>query len=170
MKCTARIRSAEQYISFAHRTCRVTYLAFVFPTALQARQSMSYKHLQFFSLVYITIIIIHTVYASRSFSVCLSLLHLRAMAFIASPLDVRTTTPALFFTKSESVMFICRSLFSEPNSEKIPTKRVSRTLQEGCQSGKLETWLRFDGTMRRVVRVLSVIVFVMLPLMMMLLL
>ena len=45
----------------------------MFNTAVQARQSMSYKHLQFFSLVYIIIIIIiHTVYASRSFSVCLS--------------------------------------------------------------------------------------------------
>ena len=58
------------YISFAHRTCRGTHLAFMFLTALQARQSMSYKHVQFFSLVYVYIIIniiFHTVYASRSF-------------------------------------------------------------------------------------------------------
>ena len=64
------------YISFAHRTCRGTHLAFMFLTALQARQSMSYKHLQSFSLVYIYIIIIiifHTVYASRSFSAYASL-------------------------------------------------------------------------------------------------
>ena len=40
----------------------------MFHTAVQARHSMSYKHLQYFSLVYIIIIIIfHTVYASRSF-------------------------------------------------------------------------------------------------------
>ena len=32
MKCTACNRSAEQYISFAHRTCRATYLAFMFHT------------------------------------------------------------------------------------------------------------------------------------------
>ena len=42
-----------------------------FTQSLQARESMSYKHLQSFSLVYIIIIIIifHTVYASRSFYV-----------------------------------------------------------------------------------------------------
>ena len=70
MKCTACNRSAEQCISFAHRTCRAIYLAFVFHTAVQARHSISYKHLQSFSLVYVYIIIniiFHTVYASRSF-------------------------------------------------------------------------------------------------------
>ena len=63
-----QLLSGAIYISFAHRTCRATYLAFMFHTAVQARHSMSYKHLQYFSLVYIIIIIIfHTVYASRSF-------------------------------------------------------------------------------------------------------
>ena len=47
----------------------------MFLTALQARQSMSYKHLQSFSLVYVYIIniIFLTVYASRSFSAYSSL-------------------------------------------------------------------------------------------------
>ena len=75
MKCTACNRSAEQCISFAHRTCRAIYLAFVFHTAVQARHSISYKHLQSFSLVYVYIIniIFLTVYASRSFSAYSSL-------------------------------------------------------------------------------------------------